>query len=71
MALNDIFWNFQTEEDLDHLKQILLSDQILAETGTTQYAVALAWKRSAAPVPEAPEAPKSWLKSLKSALAGG
>jgi SAM-dependent methyltransferase len=46
LALNDIFWNFDSPEDLDHLKQILLSDQILAESGTTQYAVAFAHKRS-------------------------
>lgn len=49
LALNDIFWNFTSAEDMDHLRQILLMDQLLAETGTTQYAVAFAWKRAAEP----------------------
>jgi SAM-dependent methyltransferase len=44
LALNDIFDNFRTEDDLSQLRQILLLDQMLAETGTTQYAVAFAVK---------------------------
>lgn len=44
LALNDIFGNFRSEDDLSHLRQILLLDQMLAEAGTTQYAVAFAVK---------------------------
>ena len=42
LALNDIFCNFTTEDDLALLDQILLLDQALAERGITQYAVAFA-----------------------------
>lgn len=42
LALNDLFCNFVTEEDLACLRQILLLDEALARAGTTQYAVALA-----------------------------
>jgi SAM-dependent methyltransferase len=44
LALNDIFGNFESPEDLVLLRQILLMYQVLAETGTTQYAVAFAVK---------------------------
>ncbi len=44
LALNDIFCNFTSAEDLVLLKQILLLDQALAASGTTQYAVAFARK---------------------------
>jgi len=62
--------NFTTQEDLDHLRRILLADQILAERGTTRYAIAFAWKR-AATAPEAGAAetpPKSIGQRLKSFL---
>jgi SAM-dependent methyltransferase len=42
LALNDIFCNFTTQDDLALLRQILLLDKLLAENGTTQYAVAFA-----------------------------
>ena len=42
LALNDIFCNFTTEDNLALLGQILLLDQALAERGITQYAVAFA-----------------------------
>ncbi len=42
LALNDIFCNFQSEDDLVLLRQILMLDQALADHGTTQYAVAFA-----------------------------
>lgn len=44
LALNDIFCNFVTEDDNVLLKHILMLDQMLAENGTTQYAVAFAEK---------------------------
>jgi hypothetical protein len=44
LALNDIFCNFTSEDDLALLRQILLLDRALAERGTTQYAVAFAVK---------------------------
>jgi SAM-dependent methyltransferase len=44
LALNDILCNFVTKEDNVLLKHILMLDQLLAETGTTQYAVAFARK---------------------------
>jgi SAM-dependent methyltransferase len=44
LALNDILCNFVTEEDNVLLKHILMMDQLLAETGTMQYAVAFARK---------------------------
>jgi SAM-dependent methyltransferase len=44
LALNDIFCNFITEEDTVLLTHILMLDQLLAENGTTQYAVAFAKK---------------------------
>ena len=44
LALNDIFLNFKTEDDLAHLRQILMLDEMLARSGTTQYAVAFAIK---------------------------
>jgi len=42
LALNDIFCNFESEDDLVLLRQILMLDQALADQGTTQYAVAFA-----------------------------
>jgi len=44
LALNDLFCNFVTEDDLCVLNQILLLDGLLAEKGTTHYAVAFARK---------------------------
>jgi SAM-dependent methyltransferase len=44
LALNDIFHNFKSKEDLTTLRQILLLDQYLAEHGTTHYGVAFASK---------------------------
>ena len=44
LALNDIFGNFESEDDLALLQQILLLDQALAEHDTTQYAVAFGFK---------------------------
>lgn len=44
LALNDIFNNFNTEDELAILRQILLLDQALAEDGIAQYAVAFAVK---------------------------
>jgi hypothetical protein len=44
LAMNDIFCNFTSEDDHTLLRQILMLDQLLAEKGTTQYAVALAQK---------------------------
>ena len=44
LALNDILCNFVSEEDLVCLRQILLLDQMLADNGTTQYAVAFGVK---------------------------
>jgi SAM-dependent methyltransferase len=44
LALNDIFCNFISEDDYTLLRQILMLDKLLAERGTTQYAVALAQK---------------------------
>jgi hypothetical protein len=42
--MNDIFCNFTSEDDHALLRQILMLDQLLAEKGTTQYAIALAHK---------------------------
>jgi SAM-dependent methyltransferase len=47
-GLNDIFCNFVTDEDMTLLRHILMIDQLLAERGTTQYAVAFARKSGAA-----------------------
>jgi SAM-dependent methyltransferase len=44
LALSDIYCNFVTEDDNVLLRQILMLDQLLAENGTTQYAVAFASK---------------------------
>jgi SAM-dependent methyltransferase len=44
LALNDIFCNFNTDDELAMLRQILLLDQALAEHGLTQYAVAFGVK---------------------------
>jgi len=44
LALNDIFCNFSTQDDLALLRQILLLDKLLAEKGTTHYSVAFARK---------------------------
>lgn len=44
LALNDIFGNFVGLDDLALLRQILLLDKALAQSGTTQYAVAFAIK---------------------------
>ncbi|NJO55704.1 MAG: class I SAM-dependent methyltransferase [Rhodospirillales bacterium] len=65
-ALNDIFLNFITEEDLILLEQILLMDQMLARYGETHYAVALAVKgntRELLPVPE-----RTFFQALKSSV---
>jgi SAM-dependent methyltransferase len=56
LALNDIFCNFSTAEDLELLQSILLLDQALAESGTTHYAVAFA-RKDAAGLPSAPPVP--------------
>jgi SAM-dependent methyltransferase len=45
LALNDIFCNFESGDDLALLRQILLLDMALAEKGTTQYAVAFGVKQ--------------------------
>jgi SAM-dependent methyltransferase len=44
LALNDILWNFRSEDDLVILHHILMLDLLLAENGTTHYAVAFARK---------------------------
>jgi SAM-dependent methyltransferase len=43
LALNDIFHNFNSADEIQILKSYLLLDQCLAENGETQYAVAIAF----------------------------
>ena len=47
LALNDIFCNFNSDDDLALLRQILMLDQALAEKGVNQYAVAFALRTGA------------------------
>jgi SAM-dependent methyltransferase len=46
LALNDIFCNFTTDDDLAKLREILALDRTMADQGTTHYAVAFGVKPS-------------------------
>lgn len=65
LAMNDIFCNFTSEDDYTLLRQILMLDQLLAEKGTTQYAVALARKPAERSTTSRWRRMPGWIKRLR------